>query len=50
MGSPRLASIIKHRRRNEAAEFALDQFGQLQGRAILKPRADDLHADRQALR
>ena len=43
-------SIIKHRRRLEAAEFALDQFGQPQGRAVFQPGADDLHADRQSIR
>ena len=42
--------IIKHQRRNEAAEFALDQFGQFERRAIFQPGADDLHADRQAFR
>jgi len=30
--------IIKHRRWNKAAEFALDQFGQFQRRAIFQPR------------
>src|SRR5947207_5767555 len=42
--------IIKHRRWNEAAEFTLDQFGQPQRRTVFQPWADDLHADRQALR
>src|SRR5438046_1417135 len=42
--------IIKHRRRLEAAEFALDQLGKLDRGAVLQPRADDLHADWQAVR
>jgi hypothetical protein len=29
--------IIKHFWRNEAAEFSLDQFGQLQRRRVLQP-------------
>src|SRR4029077_8383146 len=41
--------IVERRRRHEAAEFALDQFGQSQRRAILQPRADDLDAHRQAV-
>jgi len=43
-------SIIKHRRRHKTAEFALDQFGQFQRRAIFQPRADDLDPDRQSFR
>jgi hypothetical protein len=37
--------VIKHLWRNEAAEFSLDQFGQLQRRRVLQPGPDDLHAN-----
>src|SRR3954462_8964502 len=43
-------SIIKHRWWPEGTEFPLDQFGELQGRAVFQPGADDLHADRQSIR
>jgi len=42
--------VIKHLWRNEAAEFSLDQFGQLQRRRVLQPGPDHLHADRQSVR
>jgi hypothetical protein len=32
--------VIKHLWRNEAAEFSLDQFGQLQRRRVLQPGPD----------
>src|SRR5205085_6814772 len=35
-------------RRREAAEFALDQFGETDCRAVFQIWADDLHADRQS--
>jgi hypothetical protein len=35
------------RRRHEAAELALDEFGESDRRAILKVGPDDLDADRQ---
>src|SRR5690242_13637908 len=48
-GMTSCGSIIEHRRPDEATEFALDQFGQPERRAIFEPRTDDLHADRQSL-
>ena len=35
---------------HEMFRSALDQFGELERRAVFQPRADDLHADRQAFR
>src|SRR5215217_2654933 len=45
----RAHSVVKHRRRDEAAEFALDQLGQFQRRTVFQPWPDDLHAKRQTL-
>ena len=42
-----LVATLKVRRRGEAAEFAFNQFGELDRRAVLKKSADDLHPDRQ---
>jgi hypothetical protein len=42
--------VIKHLWRNEAAEFSLDQFGQLQRRRVLQPGPDYLRTDRQSVR
>src|SRR5436305_220009 len=36
--------IRKHRRWDEAAELAFDQFGESQRRAVFQPGADDLQA------
>ena len=39
---------LVHRRRSEAAKFALDHAGKGDRRAILQVAAEDLHTDRQA--
>jgi hypothetical protein len=39
---------FERRRRDEAAEFALDQLGECNRGAVPQMGADDLHADRQA--
>jgi hypothetical protein len=44
-----LAATLKVRRRSEAAEFALDQSGESDCRAVLEIATDDLHADRQTV-